>query len=157
HVIEPTPDGAIGKEYLVELNWDLTSGDQGARGAGQRNQGQGQAQGGQGAPGQGAQGQGNQGRASQDQNAQAPSGRGQGNGGRGTPVSGWDQIGRKAGELARTGGHYEDVYVKTSDGWRFKKRDFIPSKSGIDAAPLAPPRIPAETQNLSFPPAPPAN
>jgi hypothetical protein len=28
-------------------------------------------------------------------------------------------------------------------GWRFKKRDFIPSTSGADPAPLAPPRIPA--------------
>jgi hypothetical protein len=24
HVIEPTPDGAIGKAYLIELNWDIT-------------------------------------------------------------------------------------------------------------------------------------
>ena len=23
HVIEPTPDGAIGKAYLIELNWDI--------------------------------------------------------------------------------------------------------------------------------------
>src|SRR3954469_21076921 len=23
HVIEATPDGAIGKEYLIELNWDI--------------------------------------------------------------------------------------------------------------------------------------
>src|ERR1700742_2272702 len=36
HVIEPTPDGAIGKEYLLELNWDLTGGDQSGRGGGQR-------------------------------------------------------------------------------------------------------------------------
>jgi hypothetical protein len=53
-------------------------------------------------------------------------------------------IGRRNGELARTGGHYEDVYVKTSDGWRFKRRDFIPSKRGASPAPLAPPRIPAD-------------
>src|SRR6185295_7994558 len=111
------------------LNWDLTGSDQGGRGQGQR-----------GGQGQGGQAQG-QARANQDPSAQAQRGAGQGNGGRGGPVSGWDQIGRKAGELARTGGHYEDVYVKTSDGWRFKKRDFIPSKSGVDAAPLAPPRI----------------
>jgi len=26
------------------------------------------------------------------------------------------------------GGHYEDVYVKTSDGWRFKRRQFMPSE-----------------------------
>jgi hypothetical protein len=28
------------------------------------------------------------------------------------------------------GGHYEDVYVKTPDGWRFKRRQFIPSEGG---------------------------
>src|SRR5262245_19142668 len=26
------------------------------------------------------------------------------------------------------GGHYDDVYVKTPDGWRFKRRQFIPSE-----------------------------
>jgi SnoaL-like domain len=147
HVIEPTPDGAVGKEYLIELNWDLTADQNGQRQSG------GQSQGGQR---QGEQRQGGQGRANQDQ-SQAQSGRGQGNGGRGAAVSGWDQIGRKAGELARTGGHYEDVYVKTPDGWRFKKRDFIPSKSGVDAAPLPAPRIPANAGQEVFPPAPPAN
>src|SRR5215472_9563514 len=100
HVIEPTPDGAIGKAYLIEFNWDI-------------------------AP------------------AQATGGTG---GGAGTgPANGWDIVGRKAGELARTGGHYEDVYIKTPVGWRFKKRDFIPSTSGADPAPLAPPSIPADT------------
>ena len=97
HVIEPTPDGAIGKAYLIEFNWAI-------------------------AP------------------AQATGG-GAGTG----PANGWDIVGRKAGELARTGGHYEDVYVKTPVGWRFKKRDFIPSTSGADPAPLAPPSIPADT------------
>ena len=87
HVIEPTADGAIGKAYLIEFNWDIARGP--AR-----------------------------------------------------PGNGWDAVGQKAGELARTGGHYEDVYVKTPVGWRFKKRDFIPSTSGADPAPLAPPRIP---------------
>lgn len=29
------------------------------------------------------------------------------------------------------GGHYEDVYVKTADGWRFRRREFIPSRSGV--------------------------
>src|SRR5262245_29570800 len=75
HVIEPTPDGAIGRAYLIEFNWDI-------------------------APVQ-------------------ASGTGTG------PANGWDIVGRKAGELARTGGHYEDVYIKTPVGWRFKKRDFI--------------------------------
>ena len=28
------------------------------------------------------------------------------------------------------GGHYDDVYVKTPDGWRFKRRQFIPSEGG---------------------------
>jgi len=68
-------------------------------------------------------------------------------------------VGRKAGELARTGGHYEDVYIKTPVGWRFKKRDFIPSTSGADPAPLAPPRIPANAAPIdtSMPLAPAAN
>ena len=26
------------------------------------------------------------------------------------------------------GGHYDDVYVKTPEGWRFKRRQFIPSE-----------------------------
>jgi SnoaL-like domain len=100
HVIEPAPDGAIGKAYLIEFNWDI-------------------------AP------------------AQTTGGTG---GGAGTgPANGWDLVGRKAGELARTGGHYEDVYVKTPAGWRFRKRDFIPSTSGADPAPLAPPGNPADT------------
>jgi SnoaL-like domain len=97
-VIEPTPDGAVGKAYLIELNWDVASA-QAAGGAG----------------------------------------RGAATG----SANGWDIVGRKAGELARTGGHYEDVYVKTPVGWRFKKRDFIPSTSGADPAPLPPPNVPA--------------
>ena len=28
------------------------------------------------------------------------------------------------------GGHYEDEYVETADGWRFRRREFIPSRSG---------------------------
>lgn len=27
-------------------------------------------------------------------------------------------------------GHYEDQYVKTPQGWRFQRREFIPSRSG---------------------------
>jgi hypothetical protein len=95
HVIEPTPDGAIGKAYLIELNWDIAPAASGA-------------------------------------------GRGAGTG----PANGWDIVGRKAGELARTGGHYQDVYIKTPLGWRLKKRDFIPSTSGADPAPLAAPVAP---------------
>src|SRR5262249_55184301 len=33
------------------------------------------------------------------------------------------------GEFSTTGGHYEDVYAKTTDGWRFKRRAFVPIKS----------------------------
>jgi hypothetical protein len=28
------------------------------------------------------------------------------------------------------GGHYDDIYVRTPDGWRFKRRQFIPSEGG---------------------------
>jgi hypothetical protein len=109
HVIEPTSEGAVGREYLIELNFDIPR-----------------------APAAGSQG-------------------------RGQPIDQWAQIGRKNGELARTGGHYEDVYVKTDDGWRFRKRDFIPSRSGPDPAPLPAPRIPADARpDAVFPPAPPA-
>ena len=26
------------------------------------------------------------------------------------------------------GGRYDDIYVKTADGWRFQRRQFIPSE-----------------------------
>ena len=29
------------------------------------------------------------------------------------------------------GGHYEDIYAKTPQGWRFKRREFIPSRGGV--------------------------
>jgi hypothetical protein len=32
------------------------------------------------------------------------------------------------------GGHYEDVYVKTRDGWRFKQRQFLPSQRPLPPA-----------------------
>ena len=32
------------------------------------------------------------------------------------------------------GGHYDDIYERTKDGWRFKQRQFIPSQSGYDLA-----------------------
>ena len=60
HVIELTPDGAIGKEYLAQLKI------------------------------------GEDGKASE--------------------VSG--------------AGHYDDAYVKTAEGWRFKRRQFLPSQTG---------------------------
>ena len=30
------------------------------------------------------------------------------------------------------GGHYDDIYERTQDGWRFKQRQFIPSQSGYE-------------------------
>jgi hypothetical protein len=30
-----------------------------------------------------------------------------------------------------TGGHFEDVYAKTEAGWRFKRREFVPSSGGL--------------------------
>jgi hypothetical protein len=32
--------------------------------------------------------------------------------------------------VVQQGGHYEDVYVKTAQGWRFKSRQMIMSKAG---------------------------
>jgi hypothetical protein len=37
--------------------------------------------------------------------------------------------GKPGGEFSNIGGHYEDVYTKTSQGWRFKRREFIPNRS----------------------------
>jgi hypothetical protein len=37
--------------------------------------------------------------------------------------------GKPGGEWSNTGGHYEDVYVKTAQGWKFKRREYIPMKS----------------------------
>lgn len=36
--------------------------------------------------------------------------------------------------LIEDGGHYEDVYVKTPQGWRFKSRRFIKTKAGTPPA-----------------------
>jgi len=58
HVIEPTPEGAVGREYLLQLRI--------------------------------------------------------GEGERPNDVFG--------------GGHYDDIYVRTPEGWRFKRRQFIPSE-----------------------------
>jgi hypothetical protein len=154
HVIEPTPDGAVGKEYLIELNFERPS-DLQQNGRGQNQAGRGETQAGR-AESQAGRGESQAGRG------QSPTGRagdatpqGRGTAGRG-PIDQWAQIGRRNGELARTGGHYEDEYVKTADGWRFRKRDFIPSRSGADPAPPPPPRVPADTDTAAFPPAPPA-
>ena len=36
--------------------------------------------------------------------------------------------------VVHQGGHYEDVYVKTAQGWRFKSRQMVRSLSGPQAA-----------------------
>lgn len=61
HVIEPSPEGATGKVYVVEID----AGERGKRPA-----------------------------------------------------------------LIEDGGHYEDVYVKTAGGWRFKSRTFVKTEPG---------------------------
>jgi len=38
------------------------------------------------------------------------------------------------GQLTSTGGRYEDVYEKTSTGWKFKRRAFVPSKMAVPGA-----------------------
>ena len=35
------------------------------------------------------------------------------------------------GRVTSTGGKYQDVYEKTTDGWRFRSRQFVPSKAAI--------------------------
>ena len=35
---------------------------------------------------------------------------------------------RPGGDFASIGGHYEDAYVKTAAGWRFKRREYIAAK-----------------------------
>lgn len=47
--------------------------------------------------------------------------------------------GGKAGQV-RHGGHYEDVYVKTDKGWRFKRREMVRVQSGPSAVPIPGPR-----------------
>ena len=39
------------------------------------------------------------------------------------------------------GGHYEDVYVRTPDGWRIKRREFIPTEDGPAPAQLPQPSV----------------
>ena len=47
--------------------------------------------------------------------------------------------GGKPGQV-RHGGHYEDVYVKTDKGWRFRRREMIRVQSGPSAVPSPGPR-----------------
>jgi len=35
---------------------------------------------------------------------------------------------RPGGDFASIGGHYEDTYVKTAAGWRFKRREYVAAK-----------------------------
>jgi actinorhodin biosynthesis protein ActVIA len=91
HFIEPSPEGARGKQYVVEIRHD-------------------------------------------DNIPPVPPGESQ-----------WNLVGQKRGEVTTTGGHYEDIYVKTAEGWRFKRREFIPSQGGPHpkASIATPPVLPA--------------
>jgi len=40
----------------------------------------------------------------------------------------------KPGKVALAG-HYDDTYVKTADGWRFKTRTFVTARPGTPPAP----------------------
>ena len=77
HVIVPSAEGAIGRAYTVEVNFD------------------------------------------DDPPSRHLNGRTE-----------WEMVGVPGGRLSQTGGRYEDVYVRTAEGWRIKKRAFIASKSG---------------------------
>ncbi len=37
--------------------------------------------------------------------------------------------GKPGGDFSNIGGHYEDTYIKTAAGWRFKRREYVPMKS----------------------------
>jgi hypothetical protein len=78
HIIEPTADGAVGRQYLINISHDENIPQVGPN------------------PNQ------------------------------------WALVGQKRGSLDTVGGHYEDVYTKTAEGWRFKYRKMVPSKSGPD-------------------------
>jgi hypothetical protein len=80
HIVEPTADGAVGRQYLINISHDDIIPQTG----------------------------GNQ------------------------PPNQWALVGQKRGSLDSVGGHYEDVYTKTPEGWRFRSRKLVPSKSGAD-------------------------
>jgi hypothetical protein len=88
YVIEPSPEGARGRQYVVEINID------------------------------------------DDPPSKHLNGR-----------SEWDMVGVKGGEITTTAGHYEDVYVKTAQGWRFKKRAFFASTAGNATASIWSPPV----------------
>ena len=81
HIIEPSPEGARGKQYVMEILHD-------------------------------------------NQIPPVP-----------REVSQWSLVGQKRGQVLPVGGHYEDVYVRAADGWRFKRREFIPSQGGPHPTP----------------------
>ena len=35
---------------------------------------------------------------------------------------------KPGGSFSDVGGHYEDVYIRTAQGWKFKRREFVPMK-----------------------------
>src|SRR6188474_2903874 len=74
HIIEPTADGAVGRQYLININHD-------------------------------------------DNIPQV-----------GPNPNQWTLVGQKRGNLDTVGGHYEDIYTKTPEGWRFRYRKMVPSK-----------------------------
>jgi len=47
-------------------------------------------------------------------------------------------VGRRGGEIGPVGGRYDDVYVRTPEGWRFASRTFTPSRSGPQPGASAP-------------------
>jgi hypothetical protein len=56
------------------------------------------------------------------------------------------------GQFSNVGGHYEDQYVKTPQGWRFKRRQFFPSaaaRRGGEPRPLASAAPPAAARPVS--------
>jgi SnoaL-like protein len=83
HVIEASPEGARGKQYVVQIQHD-------------------------------------------DNIPPVPPGESQ-----------WNLVGQKRGMVMPIGGHYEDIYVKTGEGWRFKRRAFNPSQAGPHPKPFA--------------------
>jgi hypothetical protein len=50
------------------------------------------------------------------------------------------ESGKPGGEFSEVGGHYEDQYVKTAAGWKFRRREYIPMKS-VRATPGPTPAI----------------
>lgn len=86
HVIEPTADGASGRQYVIVIDHDNNVPPIGNR-------------------------------------------------------SQWDLVGEQRGSVGRAGGHFQDLYARTPQGWRFKRRQYIRSASGMtpdEKGPLPP-------------------